>query len=243
MENPPQDIHKVFDLVDSVYSPDLQKAAIEKFFLPEAGFRYPVYAIEPGPGSRDKILGVYQWLHIISPRTRGVIHHVCYDKGKDMLYLDVTQHLHLLYLPFMASKSRMVTRLTLKKQSGLHYIAMQEDFMQPDDIAGLLFPPIKRAVHFVLVLMAVLLCYLAKIAQYMGFFPVSMKSEGDLKTKRKDRKRGRKNGNNQNTGSSQEQGSSSKDSDFPPLGADGDQDKRKRRQADPTPSEASTAKD
>ena len=97
MENPPKEIYKVFDLIDCVHSPDVQKAAIEKYFLQDAGFKYPVFQVEAGPRSRDKVLKLYQyalrsspsygkeclignahsrWLHIISPRTKGVVTHV-----------------------------------------------------------------------------------------------------------------------------------------------------------------------
>jgi hypothetical protein len=94
MEHPAKDIYKIFNLIDCVHSPELQKATIEKYFLPDAGFKYPVFQVERGPGSRDRILKLYQcarlqmssrypesepmdrWLHIVSPRTKGVITHV-----------------------------------------------------------------------------------------------------------------------------------------------------------------------
>lgn len=60
MENPVKDIYKVFNLIDCVHSPDVQKAAIEKYFLQDAGFKYPVFQVEAGPRSREKVLKLYQ---------------------------------------------------------------------------------------------------------------------------------------------------------------------------------------
>ncbi|TFK29568.1 hypothetical protein FA15DRAFT_700153 [Coprinopsis marcescibilis] len=197
MENPSQDIHAVFDLIDNPHPPEIQRAAIEKYFLPEAGFRYPVYAIEQGPNSRAKVLAVYRWLHFISTRTKGSITHVMYDKSRDVLMLDVTQHLQLRYMPFNPSKSRMITRLTLKKHGGLHYIALQEDFMHPDAAAGLLFPPLKSAVHYALVLMGLLLSKLMILVGMMNFMMGRVEKDKEMiKAKRRERRR-RKNANGQ----------------------------------------------
>jgi hypothetical protein len=60
MENPAKDIYKVFNLIDCVHSPDVQKAAVEKYFLQDAGFKYPVFQVEAGSKSRDKVLKLYQ---------------------------------------------------------------------------------------------------------------------------------------------------------------------------------------
>jgi len=60
MENPAQDIYKAFHLIDSVPSAELQKVAVERFFLADAGFKNPFFQIPGGPGSRDRILKLYQ---------------------------------------------------------------------------------------------------------------------------------------------------------------------------------------
>ncbi|KAF6751730.1 hypothetical protein DFP72DRAFT_816177 [Ephemerocybe angulata] len=194
MENPPKDIYKVFNLIDSIRSPELQKAAIEKYFLPDAGFKYPVFQVEEGPNSRDRILKLYQWLHIVSPKTRGVITHVVYDKIQNVILLDVTQHLNLVYMPFWSSTSRMLTRITLKRQGGLHYIAAQEDLMHPDDVAGLLLPPFKTLIRAALLWSAIILSLLSVIAQWMGIFAIRKGKEEELKARRKRSKKS-KNGN------------------------------------------------
>ncbi|TEB26868.1 hypothetical protein FA13DRAFT_1635361 [Coprinellus micaceus] len=193
MENPAKDIYKVFNLIDCVHSPDVQKAAIEKYFLQDAGFKYPVFQVEAGSKSRDKVLKLYQWLHIISPKTKGVVTHVTYDKAQDILLLDVTQHLSLRYLPMWPSTSRMLTRLTLKKQSGLHYIAYQEDLMHPDDVAGLLLPPLKMIVSLALIWMGTLISILSMSNQRLGIFVARKGPEDDPKAHRR-RKRANKNG-------------------------------------------------
>ena len=64
MEHPAKDIYKIFNLIDCVHSPELQKATIEKYFLPDAGFKYPVFQVERGPGSRDRILKLYQYARV-----------------------------------------------------------------------------------------------------------------------------------------------------------------------------------
>ncbi|KAJ3530422.1 hypothetical protein NMY22_g8579 [Coprinellus aureogranulatus] len=199
MENPVKEIPKVFDLIDCVHSPSIQKAAIEKYFLPDAGFKYPVFQVEAGENSRDRIVKLYQWLHIISPRTKGAVTHVVYDKARNVLLLDVTQQLHLLYLPTLTSTSKMLTRLTLKRQSGLHYIAYQEDLMHPDDVAGLLLPPLKTLISVVLIWIGVGLSLFSTLVQRLGFPPPPTGPEDDLKARRK-RRRANKNGNGNGSG-------------------------------------------
>ncbi|KAJ2925307.1 hypothetical protein H1R20_g11733, partial [Candolleomyces eurysporus] len=212
MENPAKDIHKIFNLIDCAHSPELQKAAIEKYFLPDAGLKYPVFQVERGPGGRDRILKLYQyagfqlsthdplsesrvrWLHIVSPKTKGVITHVVYDKSSHALLLDVTQHLDLIYLPFWKSTSRMLTRLSLEKHGGLQYIAFQEDFMHPDDLAGLLLPPMKTVLQTLLWMVAIFLTVLAMVAQFLGIFAVRKRREDDIKGRRRERRRKNKNG-------------------------------------------------
>ncbi|KAJ2914956.1 hypothetical protein MD484_g5443, partial [Candolleomyces efflorescens] len=135
-----------------------------------------------------------RWLHIVSPRTKGVITHVVYDKSSNALLLDVTQHLDLIYLPFCKSTSRMLSRLSLERHGGLQYIALQEDFMHPDDLASLLFPPVKKALRTLLWMMAIFLSVLTIVAQFFGVFSVRKRKEEESKGRRRDRRRKNRNG-------------------------------------------------
>jgi len=60
MQNPSQEIHGVVELVNSSISPEVQLAAVNKFFTEDAGFRNPLFVVNPGPLSREKVLGVFQ---------------------------------------------------------------------------------------------------------------------------------------------------------------------------------------
>jgi hypothetical protein len=61
MNNPPQEIYKVLNLLSSNSSADSQKAAIATYFVPEAGFACPVFIVKPGLGSRKNILSIYRY--------------------------------------------------------------------------------------------------------------------------------------------------------------------------------------
>lgn len=63
METPVEEISAVVKRLTTASSPQVQKAAVEGYFNPDAGFRHPIWAVEPGANSRDKILGIYQWVY------------------------------------------------------------------------------------------------------------------------------------------------------------------------------------
>lgn len=60
MEDPVRDIISVVHDLTATDSPDVQRAAVYKYFAPNAGFHHPLAYIEPGVLSRESILGVYQ---------------------------------------------------------------------------------------------------------------------------------------------------------------------------------------
>jgi len=66
MQNPSQEVHGVVELVNSSISPEIQMAAVNKFFTEDAGFRNPLFVVNSGPLSREKVLGVFQSVHSIS---------------------------------------------------------------------------------------------------------------------------------------------------------------------------------
>lgn len=60
MEDPIKEITGVVHELTSTASPDIQRAAVYKYYAPNAGFHHPLTYIEPGVLSRESILGVYQ---------------------------------------------------------------------------------------------------------------------------------------------------------------------------------------
>jgi len=62
MQSPSVEINAVIKLISSSATPDIQKAAIYKYFTADVGYRHPLCAVEPAPKSREEVLGVYQWV-------------------------------------------------------------------------------------------------------------------------------------------------------------------------------------
>lgn len=60
MQDPVREIPEVVTILTAAASPDIQKAAVEKYFTSDAGFSHPVCAVKRGPNSRDSVLGIYQ---------------------------------------------------------------------------------------------------------------------------------------------------------------------------------------
>ena len=68
MDNPEFEIEQAVSLIATASSPDVQKKAIEKFFTSDAGFRHPICHVDPQPGSRQQLMGIYQWYRVMSPK-------------------------------------------------------------------------------------------------------------------------------------------------------------------------------
>ncbi|PFH49149.1 hypothetical protein AMATHDRAFT_131510, partial [Amanita thiersii Skay4041] len=168
MQDPVKEIKAVVLQLTTASSPDQQKLAIYKYFAPNAGFRHPLCQVDPGPLSRESILGIYQWYRVISPHISMHIDNVVYDEPHAVLLLDVTQVFHLFFVPVNPAPSRLLVRLTMKQQNGLYIITMQEDFYHPDDVTSLLFPPLSPLVRFTLRSLGVASNILAKSSQVLG---------------------------------------------------------------------------
>ena len=67
MEDPLSEISEVAKLISGAYGPDAQKKAILKHFAPEAGYEHPLFRVEGRPGSREKILRLYQYVYRLPP--------------------------------------------------------------------------------------------------------------------------------------------------------------------------------
>lgn len=128
MEDPVAEIESVVLKVTATHSPDVQAAAFQRYMSQDMGFRHPVCSIVPGPNSRNKVLGVYQWYRVLSPRIDIRIDSVVFDEARRLLYVEGVQWFKLIFLPVKPVPARLIIRLTLRKENNLFYIAFQEDF-------------------------------------------------------------------------------------------------------------------
>ncbi|KIM87859.1 hypothetical protein PILCRDRAFT_771706 [Piloderma croceum F 1598] len=158
MQNPTLEIPSIITALTSAPSSHLP-LTFQKYFLPDAGFRHPLCRVDRGEGSREKVAGVYEWYRVMSPwngtnilsvGNELMIWRVVYDEEKDILYVEVEQHFHVIFSPFKPAPSKLTIRLTLQEQAGLHYIATQEDFYHPEDLTSLILPPLTPMVRLCL---------------------------------------------------------------------------------------------
>lgn len=170
MEDPPRQISEVVTLLATADSPDIQKATVEKFFTQDAGFSHPVCAVNREPGSRDRILGIYQWYRVLSPTITIDVQEVAYNREKNVLYLDITQKFHIRYSPLEPAPARLITKLTLQKHGELHYIALQEDFYHPEDFVALIIPPLRPVIGLTLRTASLISAINARVAQAFGIW-------------------------------------------------------------------------
>jgi len=138
-------------------SPSLadQTATIIRYFTPDAGFRHPLCAVDPGIGSRTKVIGVYRWARIMGIYTDVSVSSVVLSETTLAAYCDITLYYHVRFSPFAPRPSHLMAILHLRKQEdGFYYICAQEDFYQLDDAVGLGIPPLAPVVHFFLSLVS-----------------------------------------------------------------------------------------
>ncbi|KAJ3862460.1 hypothetical protein EV359DRAFT_45132 [Lentinula novae-zelandiae] len=184
MQNPELEITSVALTLTTAETPDIQKAAFLKYVARDVGFKHPLCYVPPGPNSRDSLLGIYQWYHILSPKVIGRMHNVVYDKENHTLLLDMSQKFHIRFCPGTNSPFRLLVRITLKEINGLHYISFQEDFYHPEariytfsDFALLLVPMLAPAILFAQAGISVASNVYAGIAQRLGFWRPSPRRE------------------------------------------------------------------
>jgi hypothetical protein len=60
MNDPAKEIIDVVTLVTTAATPEIQRAAILRYFTEDAGFKHPICSVRPGHGSREKLLGIYR---------------------------------------------------------------------------------------------------------------------------------------------------------------------------------------
>jgi hypothetical protein len=71
MQNPKQEIERVFSLLTMAHTATIQAEALGRFYTSDVGFKHPLCTIPSAPGSRKEILGIYQWYCIMSPTIQG----------------------------------------------------------------------------------------------------------------------------------------------------------------------------
>ncbi|KAJ6524442.1 hypothetical protein DFH09DRAFT_1189594 [Mycena vulgaris] len=172
MQHPSSEVGAVVSLLTAAAAPDIQKAAFHRYLTSDAGFRHPLCNVTPGPGSRERLLGIYQWYRILSPHIDITVKSVVHDTDNNTLLLDVVQVFHLRLSPFKPAPSRLLVRLTLREENDLHYIAFQEDFYHPDDFMSLITPPLAPVIRTGLSVTATASDIYAKIGQLLGFWSI-----------------------------------------------------------------------
>ncbi|KAI0631502.1 hypothetical protein C8Q77DRAFT_1127228 [Trametes polyzona] len=179
MENPATEIVNVTTLVTAAINPEIQKAAVLKYYAPDASFRHPLCAVPSGPNSRASILSILRWYRIMSPVLSVRATSVTYDEAKHEVFLDVTQTFHIRWSPLKPAPARLLVHLTLRPEPSptdpsktVYVIAAHEDFYHPDDLAALIVPPIIPLVRGVLQA-ATLACRVhAKVFGALGYWSV-----------------------------------------------------------------------
>ncbi|KAH8111647.1 hypothetical protein DFH11DRAFT_1690301 [Phellopilus nigrolimitatus] len=123
-------------------SPARQRAAVLTYFAPDAGFLHPLCTVPRGPGSRERILGIYEWYRDMSPNISAEVESSVYDGQRNVAYLDIVQSFHIFISPFKPKPARLLVKVTLERSQddGKYYIIQQEDFYQPEDVLHLVLP-------------------------------------------------------------------------------------------------------
>ncbi|KAI5115341.1 hypothetical protein M0805_008995 [Coniferiporia weirii] len=136
MNDPRSEIPGVVKALTMAETPARLRGAVHKYFDDNASFVHPLCNVLPAPGSRESILGVYQWYRDLSPGTEAEVQSLVYDEDKKVAYIEVVQSVQIFLSPFKTRPMRLTTKLSLKQSQsdGKYYIVQQEDFVQPEDV-------------------------------------------------------------------------------------------------------------
>ena len=66
MQNPVVQIPTILTTLTTSPSPAVLQQTFQTYFLPTTGFRHPLCKIDPGPGSRERVAGLYRWYQMVS---------------------------------------------------------------------------------------------------------------------------------------------------------------------------------
>ncbi|KAF8345532.1 hypothetical protein F5887DRAFT_884783 [Amanita rubescens] len=151
MQSPGTEIGLVFRQLLSPESPDTQKAAVYKYFTPDASLYDPWCQIKRDNGSRESILRVYQVYRVLSPHSSLGITCIVHDEENNILHMDVCLSSHIFFSPIRrGSPARFIVRLELEKQDNAYLISRQESFLHPDELTMLILPPAASLVRLAL---------------------------------------------------------------------------------------------
>ncbi|QIW94638.1 hypothetical protein AMS68_000156 [Peltaster fructicola] len=132
MEDPLQDISAIVHKLCQG-SPNEQKEALETYFTEDAAFYHPFCRVDSFPGSRGRLLGIFRWYKILSPKIELDIQSVAYDEIKQILYVTIHQVFSIwALLGLHRSNVVLTTKLQLKKRKNKYYIQSQNDLYQTD---------------------------------------------------------------------------------------------------------------
>lgn len=156
---------------------DDQRAALQRYFSPDASFDHSLCAVAAGPSSRDNgVLSIYQWLRIISTSSIR-IDSVAFDQRKNRAYVDAAQTLRPTLFPVSLYQPtlRIVVLLHLHKGAdGLFYIHRQEDFYAPQVLPGQLVPGLHTVILTVKLIVGIQCFILAWLVQtFLGYWKPS----------------------------------------------------------------------
>ncbi|KAG1856973.1 hypothetical protein DFJ58DRAFT_878732 [Suillus subalutaceus] len=122
MQNPQRDLPVVLTGLATSHNPADLRAAVKKFYTPDASLHHPFRIVEHGANSRQKILGMYEWCRIISPNTTSDV---------DVVFYNGKHHVLVRLSPFKSAPSRYIIRIKLQERDKLFYIYSQEEFLHP----------------------------------------------------------------------------------------------------------------
>ncbi|EFQ89154.1 hypothetical protein PTT_14695 [Pyrenophora teres f. teres 0-1] len=141
MENPVKEIPAVIHLLTQS-PPSLQRAAIDKYFTPDAAFSHPFCRTWSYGESRWLVHATYRWYKIMSPKIDLSVESVAFDETNLVLYVTISQIFRIWAVPFYYAPVRLTTVLNLRHSPSMekYYIEKQEDLYQTDQWIRFILP-------------------------------------------------------------------------------------------------------
>jgi len=174
MQDPAKELEEVITMVIAGPTPEVQKATLEKYYEDDAQYRHIWYAVSPKPNSRDSILGVLQWLRVMSPKLKLNVQSVTYNPETREGYLNILQEFPIRWSPLKAKPAKLLIQVTLTPQdpSGLYKIKSHEEFYHPDEETRILYPPFAFWTRLGLTLQAMKCRVNALVFGWLGFWNI-----------------------------------------------------------------------
>ncbi|TFK82905.1 hypothetical protein K466DRAFT_499445 [Polyporus arcularius HHB13444] len=154
MEDPAREMAEVARLVTGATDPEVQDAAVLKYYAPDMAFRHPLCAVSPAPDSRADLLAILAWYRILSPVLVD-IDAVSYDAERRTAYVEATRVFCVRWSPFTRAPAKLLIRFKLRPTPSpadpsktVYLIAEHEDFYHHEDVAAMFVPPLAPLVRF-----------------------------------------------------------------------------------------------